>query len=76
MVDRQLKRRRDAAHPEERPELGMDDRAVAAELAEPGLEPDRDVQEIGVADRMFDLAGVADDAEEAASWMTVSPSVK
>ena len=37
----------------------MDDRAVTAELAESGLQPDGDVQQVAVADRVLDLAGVA-----------------
>ena len=37
----------------------MDDRTVPAQLAEPGLEADRDVQQIAVAHRMFDGARIA-----------------
>src|SRR6185503_11025951 len=50
----------DAAHAEERPQLRVDDRAMAAELAEAGLEPDRNVQQIAVPDGMLDRARPAE----------------
>src|SRR6188508_3253249 len=60
MVDCERNRCRDAAHAEERSEPGIDDGAVPTELAEAGLQPDRDMQQVAVADRMLYLAGVAD----------------
>src|SRR5262245_35249246 len=59
-VDRKRNGRRNAAHPEQRTEHGMNDRSVAAELAKAGLQSNRNVQEIAVADRMFDLAFVSE----------------
>src|SRR5262245_26680789 len=60
VIDLELDRRNHAAHAEQRAERWMDDRPVPAQLAESRFEADRNVQQIAVADRMFDLACVAD----------------
>jgi hypothetical protein len=49
----------DTAHAEEWAYFRMNDGAMAAELPEARFETDRDVQQVAVANRMFDLAGVA-----------------
>ena len=54
----------------------MDDRPVPSELAESGLQADRNVEQVAVADRVLDGARLAERADVRASWMTVSPSVK
>src|SRR5690606_1786770 len=41
-------------------ELRMDDRSVPPQFAEAGFQPDGDVQQVAVTDRMLDRAGVAE----------------
>src|SRR5690349_20752326 len=59
MIDRERERRCDAAHPEQRSEPGMNDRAMTPELAEARLQANRNVEQIAVAERMLDGAGPA-----------------
>src|SRR3954467_3123245 len=63
MVDRQVQRPGHPAHPEQRSERRMNDRAVPSELTEAGLQADRDVQQVTVANRMLDGARIAEGRE-------------
>src|SRR5262249_26416487 len=58
MIDLEIERRCHAAHSEQGAQLRMNDRAVPSKFSEAGFQSDGDVEQIAVANRVFDLARV------------------